>query len=615
MNRGTHMGRQKLGTSANQEIESVIVRREIVCGVENLIIEVKTFVRIASLGVSSDHGVEEDEGGRKPGWRAMPYILGNETIERIATYGMAANFMVFLLKVFNLGQVGAANVISIWHGSSNFIPILGAFLADSYLGKFRTIAGASFATLVGIVILTLTAWVPRFHPPPSTSPTTFQLSILMFGLCCMAIGTGGIRPCSIPFAVDQFDTSCAQGRQGVARFYNWYYTTQTLVSLINITLVVYIQNRNWVLGFGLLALLMSCAIILFLAGTRVYSHIPPQGSLLSAIAQVFVAAYSKRRLECPPIPQLEQQEPRVIIYYDPPLKQNTRIKMPLTKQLEWLNKGAVVVQDNEVNAEGLATNSWRLCSIQQVEEVKCLVKLIPIWASGILSTIPMTQQGTFPVSQALKMDRQLGHFQMPAASIGVVALLTIAIWLPCYDLFIQPALAKLTKREQGLTSLHKIVFGNIFAILTMLSAGLVEGRRRTRALHMHAPPMSVFCLAPQFALLGLSEVFIIIGQIEFYNSESPEHMKSIANSLQYLVAAFSTYTGALLMNLVHKFTNKHAATDWLNDDINKGRLDYYYFLVAGLASLNLLYLLFCAKRYRYKATTAKSQVLDTPTTT
>lgn len=56
--------------------------------------------------------------------------------------------MVYLLKVYNMNQVGAANVISIWNGVSNFIPIIGAFIADAYVGKFRTIAVASFATLL-----------------------------------------------------------------------------------------------------------------------------------------------------------------------------------------------------------------------------------------------------------------------------------------------------------------------------------------------------------------------------------------------------------------------------------------------------------------------------------
>ncbi|TKY63475.1 NRT1/ PTR FAMILY 2.13 [Spatholobus suberectus] len=454
---------------------------------------------------------------KKPGWKAISYILGNQIIERIATVGMMANFMVYLLQVFNLGQVAATNVIGIWTGVSNFIPIIGACVADAYLGKFRTIAISSFGTLVGMVILTLTAWVPQLHPPSCTSPqqcvpsTSTQLGILIFGLCWLAVGTG-------------------------------------------------------------------------------------------------VAAYKKHRLQ---IPVREE----VGVYYDPPLDDKAPMKMPLTKQLRCLNKAALI-RDNELNAEGCVKNPWRLCSILQVEEVKCLIKMLPIWASGILCLIPLVQQGTFPVSQALKMDRHLGpHFELPAASYNVVSLITIGIFLPCFDLFLQPALAKVTKQEEGLTSLQKIVIGDICSILTMVSAGLVEWRRRGVAISHGAPdgiaPMSAMWLAPQYVLLGLCEMFTLIGHIQFYSSESPEKMKSIGNSLQYLVMAFSIYVGTLVVNVVHQVTQKHGGIVWLNDDINAGRLDYYYFLIAGLGALNLVYILFCVKRYRYKVN-VKVEVKDTP---
>lgn len=214
------------------------------------------------------------------------------------------------------------------------------------------------------------------------------------------------------------------------------------------------------------------------------------------------------------------------------------------------------------------------------------------------------------------MDRHLGpHFEIPAASMTVVSLITIGIWLPSYDLFLQSALAKLNKQEEGLTSLQKIVIGNIFSVLTMVSAGLVEWRRRGVAISHNAPngiaPMSVMWLAPQFVLLGLSEVFAVVGHIQFYNSESPERMRSVGNSLQYLVMACSNYAGSLVMNIVHKVTHKQGETDWLNNDINAGRLDYYYFLLAGLAALNLVYLLFCVKSYRYKVI-VKAEVKDKP---
>lgn len=185
------------------------------------------------------------------------------------------------------------------------------------------------------MIITLTAGVPQLHPPSCTNqhqqqecvpPTSFQLAILIIGLSWLAIGTGGIRPCAIPFAVDQFDTNTPEGRKGVSRFYNWYYTTQTVVMLINATVIVYLQNKNWILGFGTLGILMLFAIIVFLAGKSVYLCIPAEGSIFSGIVQVFVAAHKKHRLQ---IPAKEED----CVYYDPPLEDGKALKMPLTKQL------------------------------------------------------------------------------------------------------------------------------------------------------------------------------------------------------------------------------------------------------------------------------------------
>lgn len=76
------------------------------------------------------------------------YCAGNETIERLATFGMTANFMVYLMKEYNMDQVVASNILNTWLGVCNIIPIFGAFVADAYLGKFKTIAAASFASLL-----------------------------------------------------------------------------------------------------------------------------------------------------------------------------------------------------------------------------------------------------------------------------------------------------------------------------------------------------------------------------------------------------------------------------------------------------------------------------------
>ncbi|KAH7515861.1 hypothetical protein FEM48_Zijuj10G0071400 [Ziziphus jujuba var. spinosa] len=548
---------------------------------------------------------------KKPGWKAVPYILGNEAIERLATFGLTANMMVYLMREFEMEQVEAANILNVWNGASNVFPLIGAFFADAYLGKFLTIILASFAALLGMAIITLTASIPQLRPP-KCSPTMEQLdqcigytksqvSVLLIGLYWLALGTGGIRPCTIPFGIDQFDTTSVEGRKATNSLYNWFYTIFTLTLLIAQTVIVYIQDSiSWAFGFGLPTFLMFCSIILFLAGSKFYVYEKPEGSLLSRTLQVFVAAYKKRHHKV----SIEAK------FFDPPHKENEVAKLPLSTRLRFFNKAALIVDNNDQYLkldDEPCPNPWRLCSIQQVEEVKCLIKIFPIWSSGIICFISMTTQGTFTVSQAMKMDLHLRpKFQIPPGSVCVISYITIAIWLPLYDSVILPTIRKITKHEKGISTLQRIAIGNVCSILYMVVAGLVEGNRRAIAISnprpSSVPQMSVMWLAPQLILLGFCEIFSVVGHIEFYNDEFPYSMRSIGNSLLFLSIAGANYLSSLLVDIVHRTSAKDGQPDWLTDDINEGRLEYFYFLIAGLGALNFIYLLFCSNGYCYKTT-------------
>lgn len=544
---------------------------------------------------------------RKPGgWRAMPYVLGNDTFERLASMGLLANFMQFLLTVFHLDLVSASNVLNIWSGVTNFIPLLGAFISDAYIGRFWTIAFASVFEMIGMLTLTLIPWLPQLHPPPCKvgqqckTANKSQMGFLVMSLGFLSIGSGGIRPCSIPFGVDQFDSTTDEGRKGIASFFNWYYTSFTVVLIIALTLVVYIQDSvSWVIGFGIPAVLMFLSLILYFIGRKVYVYVKPEGSIFSSIFQVFVATYKKRKLKLP-----DEHESNGV-FYDPPLPEGSIVKkLPLTNKYRSLNKAAIVMED-EINTDGTCSNKWRLCSIQQIEEVKCLLKIIPVWATGIICFTAMAQQGTFTMSQALKMDRHLGpKFKIPPGSIFVISMITVGIWLPIYDRFIVPSIRKITRIEGGITLLQRIGIGMVFSILSMVVAGLIEKMRRNSATMHNRPdgiaPITVMWLAPQLILMGFAEAFNILGQIEFYNKEFPENMSSVANSLFSCTMAGASYLSSLLVNILHKTTGGHGHPDWLTKDINKGRVDNFYYLIAGLGVLNFFYFLYVARGYQYK---------------
>jgi peptide/histidine transporter 3/4 len=200
------------------------------------------------------------------------------------------------------------------------------------------------------------------------------------------------------------------------------------------------------------------------------------------------------------------------------------------------------------------------------------------------------------------MDRHLGHkFQIPASSIGVISLLTIALTLPLYDKIIVPSLRKMTNHEGGITLLQRIGIGMFFSILSMIVAGFVEKIRRDSANSnpslLGIAPMSVFWLAPQLILMGLCEAFNILGQIEFFNRQFPDHMRSIGNALFSCSVAIASYVSSIIVNVIHHTTRTHDHPDWLVNDINKGRIDYFYYLIAMIGTLNFVFFIYVARRY------------------
>lgn len=272
-------------------------------------------------------------------------------------------------------------------------------------------------------------------------------------------------------------------------------------------------------------------------------------------------------------------------------------------KFRFLNKAALIME-GEVNPDGSRVNKWRLSSIQTIQEIKCLLRIIPIWASGIICLTAIVQQSTFTGSQALKMDRHLGpHFQIPAGSMVVISFITIGIVIPIYDTVLVPFMRKRTKIEGGITLLQRMGIGFIFSVLSMFVAGLIEPKRRASALAHGGgiAPMSVLWLAPQLILMGLCEAFNIVGQIEFFNREFPENMLSVANSLFSVTMAGSNYVSLIIVNVVHNTTGKNGHPDWLTKDLNRGKLENFYFVLAGLGILNFGYFLFVAPRYRYKS--------------
>ncbi|CAL5362134.1 unnamed protein product [Camellia sinensis] len=83
------------------------------------------------------------------GLKAMPFVIGNETFEKLGTLGTSSNLLVYLTTVFNMDTITSTNLINIFNGTCNFGTLLGAFLSDTYFGRYKTLGFASISSFLG----------------------------------------------------------------------------------------------------------------------------------------------------------------------------------------------------------------------------------------------------------------------------------------------------------------------------------------------------------------------------------------------------------------------------------------------------------------------------------
>lgn len=445
--------------------------------------------------------------------------------------------------------------------------------------------------------MTLTAGIHQLRPlsckerPNCQWPHPWQLGILFAGLGLLSIGAGGIRPCNIAFGADQFDTNTKKGRAQLESFFNWWYFTFTIALIGALTCVVYIQtNVSWTLGFAIPTICLAFSTLIFLFGRHTYIYKKPQGSIFSDLAKVVSAAFRKRKLNAS---GRTLYDPAPIDLENAPLVQTDRFK--------FLDKAAIIADPSELNNQGMPRNAWRLCSLQQVERLKCLMGILPVWVTGICTFIVMDQQNTFGVLQVIQTNRSIGpHFKVPPGWMNLISMLALSIWIYIYECIYIPLAKKITKKATRLTMEQRIKIGVFLSILCMIVAAIVEKKRRDSAIRhgtFHSP-MSFVLLLPQFALSGLNEVFAAVAIMEFFTLQMPENMRTVAGAVFFLSLSIANYIGSLIVNVVHRVTSQKGRTPWIGGhDLNHNRLEYYYYLIAALGALNFIYFNFFAKKY------------------
>lgn len=534
-------------------------------------------------------------------WKACSFIVVYEMFERMAYFGIASNLVVYLTNKHHEGTVESANNVSNWAGSVWMMPLVGAYVADAYLGRYWTFVVASCIYLLGMCLLTLAVSLPSLSPPPCTQgivgencpkATPLQKGIFFLALYTISLGNGGTKANISTLGADQFDEFDTKERFYKLSFFNWWFSSILIGMLFSSTIMVYIQeNVGWGLGYGLPTAGLAVSIITFFVGTPFYRHRFPSGSPITRMLQVFVAAMRKWKTRVPNDPKL-LHELSIEEYAC-----NARNKIEHTSFLRILDKAAVTTGQ---------TSPWMLCTATQVEETKQMIKLIPILIITIIPSTMVMQSFTLFIKQGTTLDRRMGHhFAIPPASLLAVIVIFMLISIVVYDRAFVPVIRSYTKNPRGITILQRLGVGLTLHVIVMVIASLVERKRLNVArennlLGLHdALPLTIFALFPQFALAGVADSFVEIAKMEFFYDQAPEGMKSLGASLSTTSLGLGGFVSAFILSTVAYITQRHGHKGWILNNLNISRLDYYYAFMVVLSLLNLICFMFVAKFYVY----------------
>ncbi|CAO2825564.1 unnamed protein product [Amaranthus hypochondriacus] len=530
-------------------------------------------------------------------WKASAFVLAIEFSERLSYFGLATNMITYMTKVMHQDLVTAVNNVNVWGGVTTVMPLLGGFLADAYIGRYFMILFSAVLYFLGLGLFAMSQFIPSLKPCGSTTNTCPQVSkvhelVFFISAYTISIATGGYKPCLESFGADQFDDNHTKERKQKMSFFNWWNVSLCSGLFIGVTLIVYVQDYvSWGVGYLILAITMGVTILLFLLGRPFYRYRIAIGSPLTPLLQVLVAAIAKRKLASPH-PSLLYEVPN-----------STKLQGRLlghTNRLRFLDKAAIIQTQENNEALDKEQSPWKLSTITQVEELKLLIAMLPIWLTCLVFGIGIAQGTTFFIKQGTTMNRKLSknNFEIPAASMSALIAIGMIASISIYDKLLLPYLRKITKNERGINILARIGIGMIILIISMIISALVENSRLNSSYN--GQRMSVLWLAPQFLVLGIGDGFSLVGMQEFFYEQVPDSMRSLGMAFYLSIIGVGSFCSSFLIIVVDHVTGLNGGEKWIGKDLNHSRLDYFYWLLTILFVLNMCVYMYLARNYRYK---------------
>ncbi|GLJ35410.1 hypothetical protein SUGI_0712180 [Cryptomeria japonica] len=513
------------------------------------------------------------------GWKACSLIIGYEVVERMAFAGIWANLVVYLTKTMHEGTVPSSRNVTNWIGTLCLTPLLGAYIADTYLGRFRTFAVFSTIYITGMGTMILAVTLSSLRPPDCPSnegckkATSLQIGIFYFALYLLALGAGGTRPNITTFGADQFHDFDSKEKLQKTFFFNWWILILFGGNMLGQTFLVYVEDHiNWGVASTIIIKGLVIAYVVFMIGTPFYRYKAVSGSPLQRMAKVIGKTFQNWKEQVPSDASVLHEVGSEDYFV------HGRYPIAHTNLLRFLDKAAI--------QKGTSSNP---CTVTDVEETKL---------------------------QATTLERHMGpHFEIPAASIGAFLQISIIMSLVIYDRFLVSICKRFTGNPRGITILQRMGIGMVLYTIAMVAAMLTEMKRldviKSHGLGDNANaivPRTIFTLLSQFIIMGIAEAFLEVARIEVFYDQAPESMRSLGTALYLSSTAIGAFLNGVLLTAASDITGRHGHKSWILNNVNASRFDYYYALLALVNFVNCIFFFIISSFYTYKGETSEAQV-------
>ncbi|NWZ62816.1 S15A1 protein, partial [Acrocephalus arundinaceus] len=361
------------------------------------------------------------------------FIVVNEFCERFSYYGMKAVLTLYFTRFLHWDDNFATAIYHTFVALCYLTPILGAILADSWLGKFKTILYLSIIYAIGQAVLSVGSINDLTDHNRDGSPdiVAVNIALSMIGLILIALGTGGIKPCVSAFGGDQFEDDQEKQR---SYFFSLFYLSINAGSLLSTLITpilralecgIHTKQECYPLAFGIPAILMAVALVVFVVGSKMYKKVKPQGNIMLEVSKCVGFAIKNRfRHRSKEFPKREHW-------------------------LDW------------------ASEKYDKRLIAQTKMVlRVLFLYIPLpmfWAV-------FDQQGSRWTLQATAMNGDFG-FQIQPDQMQIVNPILIVIMVPVVDSVIYPLIKKC---KLNFTPLRKMTVGMFLGSMAFVAAALVQ---------------------------------------------------------------------------------------------------------------------------------------------